>query len=123
MREIKFRAWDKQQKRWDKDSVMITSEGGVWNCEGYSESWGPDDDGVYIIVQYTGLRDKNGKEIYEGDILSFDHDSAEGMWNQGTARYSNGAFRIHAYVLCEISNYLKVIGNIYENPELIKEET
>jgi len=52
MREIKFRAWDKDlHKMYNKWTVI------------------PDDDRSHILMQYTGLKDKNGKEIYEGDIV------------------------------------------------------
>ena len=82
------------------------------------------------IMQYTGLKDKNGKEIYEGDIVKWDNVSKfrnERYEHRGVVRYSNGSY----YPLpkddeCEddyYSNYVEnyeVIGNIYENPELLE---
>lgn len=80
-----------------------------------------DDDYPYIvdaiIMQYTGLKDKNGKEIYEGDIVDTENGIYEVLW------YGEGAcFRFHILGSLESPlNYddIKVIGNIYENPELL----
>lgn len=80
-----------------------------------------------ILMQYTGLKDKNGKEIYEGDILLYDSNSKTSVF------YKNGAFvrsygNSNMYLLYDsfiedgcLYNY-EVIGNIYENPELLEGE-
>ena len=78
------------------------------------------------IGQYTGLHDKNGKEIYEGDIVLITRPC---ILEKGEVKFMNGCFTIKSkdtllmLYQCEINNFkLEVIGNIYDNPELVKEE-
>lgn len=91
-------------------------------------------EGPFELMQYTGLKDKNGVEIYEGDIIKAKHD--DGRYDTGEVVYgSKGAFclylpevatgikkpllnYIHGIMLAE--HDFEVIGNIYENPELLK---
>jgi len=136
-REIKFRAWDANFQ------TMITPY-----CElidGYF--WGEDctNTGYSVkhehVMQYTGLKDKNGKEIYEGDIVKWDDGSNGKYWRVAEVFYDTNtymySFRILYGINCNIekgyvfggnfacrgqnpSEEIEVIGNIYENPELLK---
>ena len=110
-REIKFRAYYPFQNKmvtWDdlKHKLMQVLE--YTSCP---------------IMQYTGLKDKNGVEIYEGDILQI---FGEGN-SIGKVIFQDGSFRVveDLKYYCHLSAYnpqvmSEVIGNIYENPELLK---
>ena len=128
MREIKFRAWDKDLKRWTNYSI---DDGLLMFYDKHAECWETDQEGErFILCQYTGLKNFNGKEIYEGDIVR-----AVGFskWI-GVAKYSdkNQAFVFEAIdknyrgsrvSMTQFDRHVKIIGNIYENPELLKELT
>ena len=106
MREIKFQVWNKKRK------VM------------YFEELGRDPDGTLIRRQYTGLKDKNGKDIYEGDIVQDQEGKHSVEWCEQEMGFR--LFNVFFYkndpgfpnVILWID--LEVIGNIYENPELLK---
>ena len=102
MREIKFRAWDKFDKQWRNDFIKLT--------DGVLEICHPNMD----VMQSTGLKDKSGREIYEGDIIK-DMGLAvrQVFWNEETARFETDRNWLGVDSNCEI------IGNIYENHELM----
>jgi len=123
MRDIKFRAWDKEEKEmylWEADKL---AERSIFEADWEMPSlfdeilWGSHPE--MILMQYTGLKDKNGKEIYEGDIVK---DQAGDNWE---VYFDLGQFLLKNKILLDtpISLYqepvVEVIGNIYENPELI----
>jgi len=107
MREIKFRAWDKTQKYMYPDS----------NLGQFFTAYDEYNDGDWELMQYTGLHDKNGKEVYEGDILHEFRDKTALMANNGVDRI------LVVEDIRELDFYYKdceVIGNIYENPEMME---
>jgi len=130
-REIKFRIWDRQQRKFHTDAdwgislrgnhIIGFSSHDSWNDDrGYKINLSNQDN--LIVQQYTGLKDKNGIPIYEGDILL-----RTSTGYKYTVEYRDDWA---GYVLIDtdtnprpLSDYpekhLEVIGNIFENPELI----
>lgn len=119
MREIKFRVWNKKLREMDYSVTPDPSKyEKFWGDKGLSgEHWIPDDPDDYSdLMQFTGLKDKNGREIYEGDILCFETELGR---SKKTVAWSEG----EVYSGWNISRAYcdgEIIGNIYENPELVK---
>ena len=121
-REIKFRAWDKDTEQgMFYGGFSIHSTGKIQSDMFNVES--------LIVMQYTGLKDKNGVEIYEGDIVNhlFHKEPFKVIWNEkncsfialylgGRGRYSEGI----KDKLLQVDNvWYEVIGNVHQNPELL----
>jgi len=114
MREIKFRAWDKVAKRWTSSGFWISASTCRVECIKELD-----------VSQFTGLLDKNGKEIYEGDGCKDEWDNTwQVTWSDEYAGFE--LMLIHAGILGEILKLnicraieMEVIGNIHENPELV----
>lgn len=122
MRDIKFRAWDKKKNDWfddDDGELYIELNGNInfgWNGEvmdDYTDR--------IILMQYTGNKDNQGKEIYEGDILQSEHYFKYKVVFKGDCwrceSLKNSRFKNRF-----IGNDLKVIGNIWEDGDLIDSE-
>lgn len=124
-REIKFRAWHKDLKKMFKIG-QITLEKGTWNFEpndrdfiGMSIPFQPS----FVLMQYTGLHDKNGKEIYEGDIVGDNKIKWIVKWNKNRMGFSlyPTTEQLYDEMPINVENKLgfKILGNIYDNPELL----
>lgn len=121
MRGIKFRVWSEDQKTYNyqfpynKLGQFYVSENGKVFSD-FGNTVAPEvRQEAFVVEQYTGLKDKNGKEIYEGDIISFhDYGSFAIKFHKGCFRLGSGDL-LYAYP----SSAIEVIGNIHENPELL----
>lgn len=121
MREIKFRAWEYKDKKMIQNFVFFETI----HPEGKEEFLIPKMTVGFTkeIMQYTGLKDKDGKEIYEGDILRIGNDLVEEVkWvevgNWIGEKQPMVGFISHGTIYK--NSPIEIIGNIYENPELIK---
>jgi len=126
MREIKVKAWSPSLKEWRSD----------WSISEYTEVLNLNEckqDEDLILVQYTGLKDKNGKEIWEGDICKSEYTPIIGQIYFGFGGEGEPADFVGIYYgwcfgrkneLDETTGFtgerLEVVGNIYENPELLE---
>jgi len=120
--EIKFRAWNSMAKKMlhfgnpigimdneDRYGTFFESLEGKMYCGGN-----------YELMQFTGLEDKNGKEIYEGDIIRYSLDT---FGQKGTficsVMFDRGQFRTERGTVNGVHLICEIIGNIYENSELL----
>jgi uncharacterized phage protein (TIGR01671 family) len=131
MRSLKFRAWDKTENKYMKHqyigSEMYVDIDGIFDVEqdGYSS---------FVWEQFTGLIDRHGKEIFEGDIIQYDSDYTGNAFERiGYIRWSSKAFAGGKFNVMNKDGSLgydsfyggipnedcEVIGNIRENPDLL----
>ena len=107
MREIKFRAWDKEYKQFQESFLLP-----IHDCNSALEP-------RCVLQQYTGLKDKNDVEIYEGDIVQIFpryNGICKVIFNKGSFGVEG---KLYASNRLDLSFGVEVIGNIYENPELL----
>lgn len=118
-REIKFRAWD-AGKMYEKAAVWLPFNPSVFDEErGFLECTE-----TVQIMQYTGLKDKNGKEIYEGDVVEIRKDWKIFDEASRVIFSQYWGFQFYDMTFQDVfrdSNYdVRIIGNVFENPSLLK---
>lgn len=125
---LQYKLWDKKNKRWyDEDNVLLERDGALmeYHYDCFENLYVIDRTNDFIVVPYTGLKDKRGKKIHEGDIVKTD-------LGNGVVIFDSGAFLVRNldddeyygfddfFSLYEGGCYLvEVIGNVFENPELL----
>lgn len=121
-REIKFRAWNIHKKEWiDLNNYKLLYEDHSFTIidildDDFEYLYEEED---FILCQFTGLLDKNGKEIYEGDICRnykvYSKPIVSVYWNEKYSSFYGGDMNLGLY------EELEIIGNIYEHPNLLKQ--
>ena len=125
MREIKFRIWDIDEGKFIVNETDRLGCGDTKKCmservDFENNSVEINADERYIFSEYTGLKDMKEKEIYEGDILFeiLGEEYFKVIFENGSYRAENEEYSLD---LSEYAHLCEIVGNIYENPELIKE--
>lgn len=125
----KFRAWDGAKKEMFKDTFAITESGQVVVVEQEFVTSSPDYVFVdhLVIMQSTGIKDKNGKEIFEGDIVDYKGRKAIIKWH---GSYASFIYRFVDEMQERVSeweplflayHHFEIIGNVYENKEFLED--
>ena len=125
MRLLKFRVWDKELNKFDSPNVHhLIKNNAILSIGLNLDIQKICGDGRFVIQQYTGLKDKNGEEIYEGDIVKATSDQYENENFVGKVIFDEGCFLtwINKNDIRGIwgEDDIEVIGNIFETPELLE---
>lgn len=127
MREIKFRVWSNELKKY-RFLVDVNYNQGLGMYFEVANGWGGNTTTVYHSVgdvpeQYTGLKDKNGKEIYEGDIdLNVSKIYSRIVWKKGGfwITWSGREKPLEAFLTPEMDNMMNIVGNVHQNAYLLE---
>lgn len=124
-REIKFRCWDTGAKEMREVAMLRWEDGRMSRIAGYwpdtrNNGWTDYDpaEDKYVLMQFTGLKDKHGKDVFEGDICEIEMRYNPSIRREVTFSYGSFGFGKRNDRFFDATR-VSVIGNIYENPELL----
>ncbi|QYC52364.1 YopX protein [Fusobacterium phage FNU_1P] len=122
MREIKFRAWHNEEKIMGEVLGIDILHKEIFFSNEDADCYEHTDFKDIELMQYTGLKDKNNKEIYEGDIVTLHNSKYKIIFNSKEAGFvlRDDKFEMNIPFTNNNNKRMEVIGNIYENPELSK---
>lgn len=115
MRTMNFRLWCSHKEEWEKDEWCVRRYGDIEEIKS-GRMMRPD---THILEQNTGLLDKEGIEIYEGDILGAGKDKMVCVFEAGCFQVGDGGEHASAY-LFQVHKAVEIIGNIHQNPDLLE---
>jgi hypothetical protein len=117
-RGIKFRAWNIVQKRWEKKLGLYFDDGKIGD---FSDCFhNEEDSSSYVVQQFTGLQDYKNNDLYEGDIVLLDAvEKLEIIFYEGSFMLKD-RYGDYPRFLGPVNYCCELIGNIFENPELLK---
>ncbi len=130
MRNLMFRAWDKEKKKWIDGAYGFHILGEAMLIGGLFHDYSIEDLNNIIIEQFTGLLDKNGKEIYEGDIVEYFQYSqvcskcAHRDKNVNEVKFNALGVTLSSYRIIDPQSditEIEIIGNVHTHPELLSE--
>jgi len=117
---MKFRVWNKKEKDWCDGHYLLSQDGEMFFATSYECVTVSDYEmRDLVLMGCTEIEDVHGKDVYEGDIVGI---YSGNMWMEGVIRYDKelGAYKIQPYHQSLDEFNMEVIGNIYENPELVE---
>ena len=131
---FKYRCWDKQIKKMRYGDIQLSCSGLPFTLEATSEGLKVVDIDNIEIMQSTGIKDRNGKLIYEGDIVKYTSAPSKSnpeaipftenykiVWNETYGGYNTQRFNgVNCHCIATVQKQIEIVGNVYENPELLE---